>query len=74
MEVLYAHCAGLDVHKDTVVACIRHMHEATVKREVRTFKTMTRDFLGLSEWLASKDARTSRWRRRACIGSRSGTF
>ena len=54
MEVLYAHCAGLDVHKDTVVACVRHMHEGTVKREVRTFKTMTRDLLGLSEWLASE--------------------
>jgi hypothetical protein len=24
MEVLYPHCAGLDVHKDTVVACVRH--------------------------------------------------
>lgn len=54
MEVLYPHCAGLDVHKDTVVACVRHMHEGTVKREVRTFKTMTRDLLALSEWLASE--------------------
>src|SRR6516225_3441887 len=25
MEVLYPHCAGLDVHKQTVVACARHM-------------------------------------------------
>jgi hypothetical protein len=25
MEVLHPHCAGLDVHKDTVVACVRHM-------------------------------------------------
>jgi hypothetical protein len=25
MEVLYRHCAGLDVHKDTVVACVRHI-------------------------------------------------
>jgi hypothetical protein len=24
MEVLYPHCAGLDVHKETVVACMRH--------------------------------------------------
>ena len=36
MEVLYPHCAGLDVHKDTVVACVRHMVNGTVKREVRT--------------------------------------
>jgi len=54
MEVLYQHCAGLDVHKDTVVACVRHMTNGTVKREVRTFKTMTTDLLALSEWLASE--------------------
>jgi transposase len=54
MEVLYPHCAGLDVHKNTVVACVRHMREGMVKREVRTFKTMTRDLLALSEWLASE--------------------
>ena len=36
MEVLYPHCAGLDVHKETVVACVRHMVGGTVKREVRT--------------------------------------
>ena len=41
MEVLYPHCAGLDVHKETVVACVRHMRDGTVKREVRTFKTTT---------------------------------
>ncbi len=52
MEVLYQHCAGLDVHKDTVVACVRHMTNGTVKREVRTFKTMTTDLLASSEWLA----------------------
>src|SRR3954454_6434818 len=54
MEVLYPHCAGLDVHKDTVVACVRHMTSGTVKREVRTFKTTTTDLLALSAWLASE--------------------
>ena len=55
MEVLYPHCAGLDVHKDTVVACVRHMVNGTVKREVRTFKTTTKELLALSEWLAAED-------------------
>ena len=55
MEVLYAHCASLDVHKDTVVACARHMVNGTVTREVRTFRTTTQDLLALSEWLASQD-------------------
>src|SRR3954454_215307 len=54
MEVLYPHCAGLDVHKDTVVACVRHMTSGTVKREGRTFKTTTTDLLALSAWLASE--------------------
>jgi transposase len=53
MEVLYPHCAGLDVHKETVVACARHMVNGTVTREVRTFGTTTKDLLVLSEWLAS---------------------
>src|SRR4051794_39969307 len=48
------HGAGLDVHKDTVVVCVRHMTSGTVKREVRTFKTTTTDLLALSEWLASE--------------------
>jgi transposase len=54
MEVLYPHCAGLDVHKDTVVACVRHMANGSVRREVRTFKTTTKELLALSDWLASE--------------------
>jgi transposase len=54
MEVLDPHCAGLDVHKDTVVACVRHMANGSVKREVRSFKTTTKELLALSDWLASE--------------------
>ena len=36
MDVLYANCAGLDIHKDTVVACSRRMIDGKVMREVRT--------------------------------------
>jgi len=54
MEVLHPHCAGLDVHKDTVVACVRHFTDGKVTREIRTFKTMTTDLLTLSEWLAEQ--------------------
>ena len=54
MQVLYPHCAGLDVHKDTVVACVRHMANGSVKREVRTFKTTTKELLALSDWLAGE--------------------
>jgi transposase len=52
MDVLYGRCAGLDVHKETVVACVRLTMDGSATREVRTFKTMTGDLLALSEWLA----------------------
>lgn len=54
MEVLYPHCAGLDVHKETVVACIRHMSAGKVSTQVRTFKTTTQELLALSAWLAGQ--------------------
>ncbi len=38
MDILYSDCAGLDVHKDTVVACSRRVTAGNVMREVRTFK------------------------------------
>lgn len=52
MEVLYPRCAGLDVHKETVVACVRCVSAPTVS-EVRTFGTTTRALLELGDWLES---------------------
>ena len=52
MDVLHPNCAGLDVHKDTVVACSRRVVVGKVEREVRTFKTTTSDLLELSAWLS----------------------
>jgi transposase len=54
MEVLHPHCAGLDVHKDCVVACVRHMVDGAVKREVRSFQTTTKGLMALSEWLSAE--------------------
>jgi transposase len=51
MEVLYPRCAGLDVHKDTVVACARVAAEGGVQTEVRTFDTTTPGLLKLAAWL-----------------------
>src|ERR1700733_4300723 len=52
MDVLYERCAGLDVHKDTVVACARISGPGgESKREVRTFATTTRGLLELSDWM-----------------------
>jgi transposase len=55
MDILHACCAGLDVHKKTVVACIRRIAlDGAVSREVRTFRTTTAELLALSDWLAAK--------------------
>ncbi|MES0385923.1 MAG: IS110 family transposase, partial [Hyphomicrobium sp.] len=45
-------CCGLDVHKDTVVACARIVSDGEVVSEVRTFQTTTVSLIALSEWLA----------------------
>jgi transposase len=53
MNILHTHCAGLDVHKKTVVAS-RIWLDATgeEQQQTRTFATMTTDLLALSDWLA----------------------
>jgi transposase len=53
MEVIHARCAGLDVHKDTVVACVRLASGDEVQQEVRSFATTTRDLLALADWLVT---------------------
>jgi transposase len=53
VEVLYPRCAGLDVHRDTVVACVRIATGRKVKRELKEFGTSTRELLRLSDWMAS---------------------
>jgi transposase len=55
LSVLYSRCAGLDVHKKTVVACVL-LTAATgrVSREVRTFATTTAGLLALRAWLSSQ--------------------
>jgi transposase len=52
MQVLYPRCAGLDVHKDTVVACVRCVSPPT-RHETRSFATTTSELLALAEWLTS---------------------
>lgn len=53
MEVIYPRCAGLDVHRHTVVACARIAGEGPVVQEVRTFDTTTSGLLALADWLDS---------------------
>lgn len=50
MEILYRSCCGLDVHAQTVVACL--IREG--RKSIRTFSTMTDDLLALLDWLTSE--------------------
>lgn len=53
MQVIYPRCAGLDVHKQTVVACARIVGDNPPRQEVRTFATTTSGLLELADWLDS---------------------
>lgn len=55
MDILYAICAGLDVHKDTVVVCVRRIDaKGKVRQETRTFGCTTGQLLELADWLAQE--------------------
>jgi transposase len=56
MQVVYERCAGVDVHKRTVVVTVlltqtSGQTSARVEKQTRTFGTMTADLLALAEWL-----------------------
>ena len=54
MDVIYSHCAALDIHPKTVVACCYTPGaEGKPTRETRTFATMTDDLLRLGDWMAA---------------------
>ena len=52
MQVVYARCAGLDVHKKTVSVCVSVCEAGGAEQQqVRVFWTFTRDLLALADWL-----------------------
>src|SRR6516162_10213547 len=52
MQAIIERCCGLDVHQETVVACVLVGAPGTQpKKEVRTFRTMMRDLEALRDWL-----------------------
>jgi transposase len=52
MEILHERVAGLDVHKNTVVACVRIVSGQETTRECRTFATTTEGLEALRAWLS----------------------
>jgi transposase len=53
MEVMHQRCAGLDVDKEMIVACVRLLVGNRVTRECRTFDTSTAGLLALRSWLTA---------------------
>ena len=55
MEVIHHCCCGLDVHKDTVVACVRRCgSDGGIEEQVQTFATTTGGLLTLGDWLVER--------------------
>ena len=54
MEVSAPRCAGLDVHKKSVMVGVRLVEKGGLRKEVREFGTMTNQLLELADWLAAQ--------------------
>jgi transposase len=54
METLFQRVAGLDVHKDSVVACVRVVEGREVTEELCEWATTTDELLGLRDWLEAR--------------------
>jgi transposase len=58
MDIFRDCCAGFDVHKKTVVVCVRRaLPGGEVEAQTRTFGTMTADLLELADWLKERGVR-----------------
>ena len=58
MKVEHERCCGIDVHKETVVVCVIATDEkGEVKKETRTFGTMTGDLQALGKWLKGSNVK-----------------
>jgi transposase len=56
METIYRRVAGIDVHQKVVWVAVRCVGpQGDVREEIRSFATMTRDLLRMSDWLTAQD-------------------
>jgi len=54
VQVIFERCCGLDVHKRTITACRLRWMGSEWEKEIRQFGTMTKELLGLMDWLVSE--------------------
>ena len=55
MEVVYPRCAGLDVHKKLIVACVRLSEGGRIVRQKERFGTTTAELMRLAAWLTAQN-------------------
>ena len=55
MEVLHPRCCGIDVHKATLVVCLRLQEGRRIQKQVQTFQTTTAEILRLLTWLTEHE-------------------
>jgi transposase len=53
MEVMYPRCAGIDVHKKLIVACVRVLTGGRIVRQKERFGTTTAELMRLAEWMTA---------------------
>jgi len=54
METIFARCAGLDIHKETVEATVRILEGNKVQQQTRRWGTMTGEVRAMGEWLEAQ--------------------
>lgn len=55
LENVFLRCAGLDVHKETVEACVRRIEPGgRLRQQTQPWSTMTRDILAMADWMAAQ--------------------
>lgn len=55
IKEILEHCAGIDIHKKTAVVCIMTGFAKKMKKEIRTFGTMTDDLRSMAKWLQESE-------------------
>lgn len=54
MEEILERCCGLDVHRDSITACIMIGNGTQKRKQIKTFSTFTRNIRELADWLQSE--------------------
>ena len=74
MRFVHSRCAGLDVHKKSVSACIRIRQGRKTIIETAVFGTFTRDLERLRDWLSAHNVQQVAMESTGCSGFRCGTY